>query len=129
MDNEKFRAGLGKSFDHTEKPKALGAFFESPSYIEPLSETMKEKMKPANRSTLISTPEPVLFDRISELSEYLNETQYKEMVDKAELKQIQIQQTEYLKSIAKNMDFIANQFKMTSTALITLNSTMWIEWG
>ncbi|MFQ3905479.1 hypothetical protein ABLV94_07275 [Staphylococcus sp. Mo2-7] len=124
MDNEKFRAGLGKSFDHTKKPKALGAFFESASHIEPSSETMKEKMKPANHSTLMSTPEPVIFDRISELREHLNETYYIEMADKAETKQLQIKQTQYLKSIAENMDFIANQFKMTSTALITLNATM-----
>lgn len=124
MDNEKFRIGIGKAFDHTEKPKRPGDFLGNASYIEPISEKIKEQMKPAKKSTITSTPEPVLFDRINKLRVELNETQYLEQAEKAELKQLQIMQTRYLKSIAENMDFIANQFKMTSTALITLNATM-----
>lgn len=108
MDNEKPWLGIGRA---AERSKSL-------------SDEIKEKMRPANRSNLISIPEPAIYDRISELSVEIDKSKQFEQAEKAELKELQILQTRYLKSIAENMDFIANQFKMTSTALITLNSTM-----
>lgn len=124
MDNESFKKKLEKASNNNEKPKMMGEFFENAHHVRPISQELKEKMKPANPSKLMSTPEPEMFDRISKFNLELDEKVKLEQAEKAELKQLQIAQTQYLKNISENTDYIANQFKMTSNALITLNNTM-----
>ncbi|MGY5434316.1 hypothetical protein [Staphylococcus xylosus] len=124
MDNESFKKKLEKASNNNEKPKMMGEFFENAHHVRPISQELKEKMKPANPSKLMSTPEPEMFDRISKLHLELDEKVKLEQAEKAESKQLQIAQTQYLKKISENTDYIANQFKMTSNALIILNNIM-----
>lgn len=124
MDNESFKKKLEKASNNNEKPKMMSEFFENAHHVRPISQELKEKMKPANPSKLMSTPEPEMFDRISKLHLELDEKVKLEQAEKAESKQLQIAQTQYLKKISENTDYIATQFKMTSNALIILNNIM-----
>lgn len=115
MDNESFKKGLGKAFDNTEKPKLFGNWME---------EAKDVKRNDIDRQSVIpSVPQNSLIFS-SEIQDSINELADENARKAREKEQREIAQTQYLKNISENTDYIAKEFKTTSIALITLNNIM-----
>lgn len=104
--------------------KSLGDFLKND--ITHSSKMFKRGMEP-NKSFAVPSRKPkslVDLERTSELIEEINKEKFKKEFER---EQREKENNQYLKSLSENVDFIANEFSMVMTNLITINNLIKIN--
>lgn len=125
-------------FNNGEKFQSLREAMKDPIRLEELKQEIKtmglgNHLKFADkmqfRKSYIGdiktfSPNPEMIRQLEEMTAIIDEQREEKERKEALKEQREIAQTHYLKNISENTDFIANQFKITSISLITLNNIM-----
>ncbi|QKQ06009.1 hypothetical protein HSZ49_09280 [Staphylococcus saprophyticus] len=104
--------------------KSLGDFLEND--ITQSSKLFKKGMEP-NKSTAVPSAKPMGLVNLEETVKILQEVNDEKIKKEFEREQREKENNQYLKSLSENVNFIANEFSMVMTNLITINNLMKIN--